>query len=384
MTFTEKQNVKSIQAKLKLQLNELEDNLKYDWQNFRLDQKAKISIEDHLTEIVHHLDQIRYHLERVDHHKKRLDAIELQQKRSQESEEKFPFKLRRVNKTSSLKYVLQWENYLENQNSENVLSSVTFRNRKSSEAEFPITHTMVKNRIEEFEGIRKPKRTSSTIETFLDFSSEKPRRIKSYPIIEDTEGEQEIDLPYDTPKGCNEGDSENNQQKLETKLNNSAEVLNDNHEDHENGDHKSSDVELSKPRVVEIHEKVAHTIVAGVFFIQRKCISRSLPVHNCYYIDRNYDKDKDNGNVVLKIMENVSKTIYGMNEALIALHSEIRKVNGRMDEHRHTVICGLLLGNLVKLDNIKRSGNIREKREADVVINYLKYLKQLIDEKKTE
>uniref|UniRef100_A0A1Y1M512 Uncharacterized protein n=1 Tax=Photinus pyralis TaxID=7054 RepID=A0A1Y1M512_PHOPY len=236
MSFKERRNVTRMQSKLKYQLDELEDSIKYEWNTLTLDKSVKNLIEDHQTEIIHHLDQMRHHLERLGHHKKRLDDIEVEQKKAEAgelAEEKLRLKLRRVSKTSSLKYVLQWENILEQQNNAGVLNSVNFRNQRSSD-EFPVTHAMVRSRIEEFEGIRKPKRASSTVETFLEFGGESPRRIKSYSIIEDAEGEVE-----------DKGDS--SQSNLQ------------------NGDSNQS----SKPRIVQIHYKQPRQS-------EGECLSNSL------------------------------------------------------------------------------------------------------------
>lgn len=245
MSFGERQNVTHMQSKLKYQLDELENSIKYDWNNVTFDKSVKNMIEDHQTEVIHHLDQMRHHLERFGHHKKRLDDIEIEQKKSGEiAEEKLRLKLRRVSKTSSLKYVLQWENILEQQNKVGILNSVNFRNQQSSDVEFPVTHAMVRSRIEEFEGIRKPKRASSTVESFLDLGSDKPRRIKSYSIIEDAEGEVAVS---DGIISTNEEDSAQSNM--------------------ENGDSNQS--ESSKPRIVEIHYKQPKQC-------EEECLSNSL------------------------------------------------------------------------------------------------------------
>lgn len=221
MSYHKCQNVVNVQAKLKLHIEELENALKYDniyWENYNLDNvPLKNVIENHHTEIMHHIEQIRYHLDKVDRHKNQLDdivrALSIGPKKSgtleledespfnqgdpvkRPDDEKLRFKVRRVSKTSPLKYVLQWENFLEDQKEENAVSSVQYRNKhkSSSSVNVSTSHT-VKNRIEKFEGFHKPKRQSSTIETFLDFSGEKPRRIKSYPIIEDAEEENESEV----------------------------------------------------------------------------------------------------------------------------------------------------------------------------------------------
>ncbi|KAF5284385.1 hypothetical protein FQA39_LY17060 [Lamprigera yunnana] len=230
MSFKKKPNIKNIQAKLSLYIEELEDNLKYDKHIWEIDNSDKISIQNvieaHHAEIMHHITQIRYHLDKVSLHKKYLDEIDhnfyirrnkiaVQEKEEtmhdksdavkRSDEESLQLKVRRISKTSPMKYVLQWENILEEQKEENVLNSVQFRNKckTTSNVDIDMTQTMVKNRIEKFEGIRKPRRSSSTIEPFLDFSEEQPRRIKSYPIIEDIEGERVTDINISNPPSAN-------------------------------------------------------------------------------------------------------------------------------------------------------------------------------------
>ncbi|KAF5288551.1 hypothetical protein FQR65_LT12004 [Abscondita terminalis] len=288
MSFRKNQNIKNVQAKLKLHIDELEDNLKYDkdyWESYNLDKVSiKNVIEDHHLEILHHIEQIKYHLDKVILHKQRVDEIDhnlsVEHKKSttpvqegdeslfnqgdairRPEEDKLRLKVKRAAKTSSLKYVLQWENIMEEQKVENVFNPVTYRNKNINAGNTDAsTSQMVKNRIEKFEGFQKPKRQSSTIETFLDFSGDKPRRIKSYPIIEDTEGEKESDVVIKTIDSTSEQGFSKKETTCDKENGLDVEELNSYVKSDDENEQKCSVVlknvehkELTKPRIIEMH-----------------------------------------------------------------------------------------------------------------------------------
>lgn len=78
-------------------------------------------------------------------------------------------------------------------------------------------------------------------------------------------------------------------------------------------------------------------------------------------------------------MSKNSWTIRTINEGLVDLRKEIRKLEGTAKNSQHMSICGMLVTNMVLLEEIKKNGNKDEKREAEVVLNYIKYLKGVID-----
>lgn len=223
-----RQDIKNVQAKIKLHLDELEDKVvksKKHWVSTEVDAPlVEDLMETHTAEILHHCKQIKHHLEKIDYHKKQLDKIDFNLKRchnkhtggsknakmfsseidqiegepeehfKRNEEEKLALKVRRVARSTSLKYVHQWEKMIDQRKEENL--SIKRRSKSQNNLcvnEENLSKTIVKNRIQKFEGFQKPKRVSSTIETFLDFSGEKPKRIDSYPILEDPEEEKDME-----------------------------------------------------------------------------------------------------------------------------------------------------------------------------------------------
>lgn len=244
-------DVKEIQIKIKRQIEELEEKVKksktyWNHGDLKFDKQfVQNFIEGHYNEIVHHLNQIKHHLEKINYHKKEIEDIQvyvtheadlssaeiindndehIEDKAPKRTEEdKMRFRSRRLARSTSLKYVLQWEKLLDEQKEENALSSVKRRSKnvtngkdvenfKSEETD--ISKIMVKNRVLQFEGIQKPKRVSSTYETFLDFSGEKPKRVNSYPILEELEDDNESERP----KSCTLDDATNGFERTEQLL----------------------------------------------------------------------------------------------------------------------------------------------------------------------
>ncbi|KAF2906056.1 hypothetical protein ILUMI_00119 [Ignelater luminosus] len=259
----ESNDVKEIQIKIKRQIEELEEKVKnsktyWNHGDLKFDKQfVENFIESHYNEIVHHLNQIKHHLEKVNYHKKEIEDIQvylthdadlsspeilndsdehIEDKTPKRAEEdKLRFKSRRLARSTSLKYVLQWEKMLDEQKEENAFNVIKRRSKNathgtdlenSNSEEADVSKIMVKNRVLQFEGIQKPKRISSTYETFLDFSGDKPKRVKSYPILEELEDDNEPERP----KSCTLDNSTNGFEDAEQSFESNLKQLKNNEE----------------------------------------------------------------------------------------------------------------------------------------------------------
>lgn len=133
-------------------------------------------IQEHLQEISTHLKQIKKHEEKIRESDSNLKTTEVSKRNSSQTS----LHLRKT-RTSSMKYLVQWEKVMEAQNAEN----------SNVDEDMPLLpKPVIKKRVKQFEGSHK-KRVSSTVEAFLDGPDRKTIIKEDDLIEEDDETDKE-------------------------------------------------------------------------------------------------------------------------------------------------------------------------------------------------
>lgn len=132
-------------------------------------------IQERLEEITTHLKEIRIHEDKLQESKCNTETTEVPKRNPNLTS----LQLRKA-RTSSMKYLIQWEKVIEAQNAEN----------NTIDEDLPLLpKPVIKKRVKQFEGSHK-KRVSSTVEAFLD-GPDRKTVLKEEDLLEEDEDEQE-------------------------------------------------------------------------------------------------------------------------------------------------------------------------------------------------
>lgn len=188
-------------------------------------------ILESLEDINTHLKSIKQHEDKLQESKNNTRTIEVPKRNLNQTSLHL-----RKSRTSSMKYLIQWEKVIETQNAEN----------NTIDEDLPLLpKPAIKKRVKQFEGSHK-KRVSSTVEAFLD-GPDRRTILKEEDLVEEDEDDQEKE------------NGEEDKQFVESNVEQHTEEMS-----HSNDNDETSYVTLSKDGMREDNNKKLKPRIVGV------------------------------------------------------------------------------------------------------------------------
>lgn len=157
------------------------------------------------NEMIADVKQVRLLLKKLSYNKEQLVAIRAKENASSETTNKRERTVNRKTRTSSMKYLVQWEKVMEAQLAENAP-----QNQEEDEEPPLLPKPVIKRRIRQFEN-KDTKRVSSTAEFFLDESDEIPESYGEAIKEEDEDDDDDYDeleeVAHDVNNSVSKSDS---------------------------------------------------------------------------------------------------------------------------------------------------------------------------------